>query len=305
MNHPCTAAWGSVLLTLAAAAQPWRAAVLEFEDQTGMKPDAALGGAIDTRALAQKGVSALGRAMANRPAFVLIDRRDFIAQMERAAPAGTPQVSFLRAAQAVNADLVLRGSLQTFSVGKTAIRQGGHAVDMSTLTLTVAIEALDPLDGAIVASSAGTASRQVRQTENVQTILGESDVLAMLEQAIAGALPAVESAIAKRAEAERQRPVARLNIRTTADPALVEIDGLLVGTTPIEGLQVRHGDHTITIGRAGYRDIRKRMVIDRDLQIEAPMIRTELSAEEIKDVLDKARVHAIIGEPGLTILPLP
>ncbi len=79
---------------------------------------------------------------------------------------------------------------------------------------------------------------------------------------------------------------------------------MLVGTTPLENFRVAKGDHVPTIGRAGYRDLRKRILIDRDLMIEVPMIRTELTAEELKDVLDKARVHAVIGEPGLTILPL-
>ncbi len=289
---------------LACAADPWRVAVLDFEDQTGMKAEAALGGAVNPKSLAEKGVFALGQQLANKPGYTLIDRRDFLSQITKSEAPGAPAPSFLRAAQALNADVVLRGALQAFSVGKTAVKQGGFNVDFSTLTLRVGIEALDPVDGAVIAVSSGSAETKVRQTENLQTVLGEAEVLTLFEKALASAVPTLDQALAKRAEAEKNRPVVKLNIKTTADPALVEIDGLLVGTTPLEGLQVYKGDHTITIGRAGHRDIRKRILLERDTQIEVPMIRTELSAEEIKDVLDKARVHAIIGEPGMTILPL-
>ncbi len=302
MNTP------SVVLALVAgaalAADPLRVVVLDFEDQTGQKADAELGGAVEMKALTQKCVPALARALANQPEFALVDRREFLSQIARETTADGPQVSFLRAAQIVNADLVLRGAIQALSVGKTAVRQGGYNVDFSTLTLRVGIEALDAVDGSIVAAATGAAQKQVRQTENLQTVLGEAELAAMLDEAIAAVLPQLRSVLARRAEVVRSRPIARLNVRTSADPALVEIDGVLVGTTPLENLRVYHGDHTLVVGRAGYRDIRKRIRIDRDLQIEVPMIRTELTADELKEVLDKARVNAIIGEPGLTILPL-
>ncbi len=289
---------------LACAADPWRVAVLDFEDQTGMKADAALGGGVDPAALVRKGVASLGQQLANKPGYTLVDRRDFLAQITKSEAPGAPAPSFLRAAQALNADVVLRGALQAFSVGKTVVKQAGFNVEFSTLTLRVGLEALDPVDGAVIASASGSADTKVRQTENLQTVLGEAEVLALFEKALAAAVPSLDQALAKRAEAEKNRPVVKLNIKTSADPALVEIDGLLVGTTPLEGLQVYKGDHTITIGRAGHRDIRKRILLERDTQIEVPMIRTELSADELKDVLDKARVNMIIGEPGMTILPL-
>lgn len=289
---------------LAGAVEPSRVAVLDFEDQTGATPDEALGGMIDSKALASKGVFVLSQALANRPGYSVIDRRDFLSHMERPTSPGAPAPSYLRAAQALNADVVLRGGLQAYSTGKTKINQGGHAVEFTTLTLRVGIEALDPVDGTVVAAANGAAETKVRQTESLQTVLGEAEVLALMEQAVAAAAPMIDQALTRRTEAARARPKVRLTITTTADPALVEIDGLLVGTTPIEGLEVYKGDHTLTIGRAGYRDVSARIVLDRDVKIEAPMIRTELSADEIKDVLDKARVNAIIGNPGLTILPL-
>ncbi len=297
--------WVAALgLTGIAAAQPWKVAVLDFEDQTGQTPDAALGGGIAPAQLARKGVAVLAQALANEPRIVVVDRRDFLNQLTRAGTNEGPQVSAIRAAQLVGADLILRGAIQSFSSSKTALRQGGHSVDLATVTLRVAVEALDATDGAIVAVGTGSASRSVRQTDQVQTVLGEAEVLTMLEEAVRAAVPQVTQSLTRRAEELRQRPTVRVNIRTTADPALVEIDGVLVGTTPLEGHRVVAGDHTLTIGKAGYRDIRKRIRFDQDVQIVVPMLRAELSAEEIKDVLDKARVHAVIGEPAITILPL-
>lgn len=285
-------------------AEPLRAIVLDFEEQTGVRADAALGGAVDTKALSQKGVFVMAQQLASQTNFSLIDRRDFLSQLQRAAPDEKSRPSFLRAAQALNADVVIRGILQGVSVGKTAVKQGGYAAEFSTLTVRVGLEALDTVDGAVIAASGGRAQEKVRQTENLQTILGDEEMYALLEKAVAEALPKLERAVCQRAEQQKARPLVKINISASANPALVEVDGLLVGTTPIEGLEVTKGDHVLTIGKAGYRDISKRIVFDRDMKIEVPMIRTELSADEIKDVLDKARVNMIIGEPGLTILPL-
>lgn len=298
------AGWVAVLLgAVTASAEPVRVAVLDFEEQVGVKADADLGGGINTAALASKGVFALSQKLSGLEHIALIDRRDFISRM---AGSGGPQdrPSFLRAAQAVNADVVVRGILQGLSTGKTSVRQGGYAADFTTLTLRVGLEALDTVDGTVVAAVSGAAQEKVRQTENLKTVMGDEEVYAMLEKAVAKAAGELDKALAKRSEQLKARPVVKVYIKTSSDPALVEIDGLLVGTTPIEGLEVTRGDHVLTVGRAGYRDMSKRIVFDRDMKIEVPLLRTELTADEIKDVLNKARVNAIIGDPGITILPL-
>lgn len=288
----------------AAAAEPVRVAVLHFEDQTGMKPDAALGGGVDPAALAGKGVFVLLEQLAAQSDLTLVDRREFIAQLEQPVPGTDTAPSYLRAAQALNAEVVVRGALQGVSTARTAVRQGGHAAEFSTLTVRVGLEALDTLDGTVIATAGGAANFKVRQTDALQTTLGEEEMYGLMEKAVAEASGRIAAALERRSEAQRARPRVRVSITTTADPALVEIDGLLVGTTPIENLEVTRGDHVLTIGRAGYRDLTKRIVFDRDVKIEVPMIRTELTADEIRDVLNQARTHLIIGEPGLTILPL-
>lgn len=299
----------SLVAAMVVRAQPARVAVVDFDDQTGAKPDAALGGAVSSAALAQKGVFVLGQRLLGREAFTLIDRRDFITQMEKLHPtdAGKPtpiRPSFLQAAQALRADVVLRGAIQGFSVGKESVNQGGHQADFSTLSLRVGVEALDPHDGAVIAMASGTAQTKVRQTQSLQTTLGEEEVLTLMEKAVDVALPQVEAALSKRMEAQKNRPVVKLNIKTSADPAMVEIDGILVGTTPIEGLEVYKGDHVLTVGKPGHRDITKRILFEQDSKIDVPMMRTELSADEVKEILEKGRLNMILGDPGITILPL-
>ncbi len=287
-------------------AQPQRVAVLEFEDLSGMRSDPRLGGVIAPGSMAEKGVYLVGKKLANREGFVLIDRRDFMAQMEQVqlfdSDRPTPvRPSFLHAAQALRADAVLRGNLVSFSTGKQIVNQGGYRTELDTVSIRVALEALDAVDGAVIAVSDGVARGQYRQTDAVQTILGEDDLVQLMEDAVSKAVPQIARALETRMAEREARPTIKLSVRTTSDPALVEIDGLLVGTTPLEGFEIYKGDHVLTIGKPGYRDITKRILFEHDTLIEVPMLRTELTAEEIKEMVDSIRVHAFIGEPGLVI----
>lgn len=297
-----------MLMAVAGAvwAQPLRVAVLEFQDQTGLRSDARLGGLMERGALAERGVFMLGKHLVNQDGFVLIDRRDFLDQMERlptfdSGRATPTKPSFLHVAQALRADAVLRGNLISFSAGTRTVDQGGHRTEFATLSVRVGLEALDAVDGAVIAVADGVARTQVRQTDTVQTELGEDEVLNLLDQAVADAVPQLEQTLMARAEARRDRPTVRITVETTADPALVEIDGILVGSTPLENFEIYQGDHVLTIGKPGYRDITKRILFEQDTRVEVPMLRTELTADELKEVLESMRIHAFVGEPGLVI----
>jgi hypothetical protein len=98
------------------------------------------------------------------------------------------------------------------------------------------------------------------------------------------------------------RPKVKLTVGTEADPALVEVDGVLIGTTPLADHTIFAGDHVLTISKPGYRRISKRLLIEKDSRIDVPMLRVELSADEIKTILDKADLDIVSGfEPVLTI----
>lgn len=290
-------------------AAPLRVLVTDFADQTGLRPDERLGGSVRPGAIADKGAFLLNKALTGKEGFILIDRRDYVAQVEKFRPtdsgAETPtRPTFIHAAQSLNADVVLRGSLLSFSTGKQVVDQGGFRTEFSTLSTRVAIEALDPVDGSVIAVGEGRAEQKFRQTESSMTVVSEDDALELVEKALAEALSPLEGALAAREAAAAERPKVKLTIKTSADPALVEIDGVLVGTTPVDGLEVYQGDHVLTIGKPGYRDVTKRIQFQKNASIEVPLIRSELSAEEMKEVLEKARLNIISTdgiEPALII----
>ncbi|MFH0908105.1 MAG: PEGA domain-containing protein [bacterium] len=288
-------------------AAPLRVAVLDFEDATGMKSDDRLGGAIAPGALADKGVYAIGKQLVNKEGFVLIDRRDFLAQMDQIRnldmDAPTPaRPSFLQAAQALRADVVLRGTILSLSTSKQLVNQGGYTADNSVMTLRVSVEALDAKDGTVIAVADGASKFTVRQTEALQTVLSEDDVLGMMDSALAKAIPPLEEALQARVEQLQARPTVKLTVKTTSEPAMVEIDGLLIGSTPIENFELYKGDHILSITKPGYQQITKRVLFEKDTLVEAPMLREDLTAEEKKQVLDGAHIDVIDSSmPGLII----
>jgi hypothetical protein len=295
----------SVLPVIASAA-PLRIALLDFEDETGSKPDATTAGIVDTRILARKGVDLLSKQLMDPKAYTLIDRRDFVAKLQRASPKelmeGTPRPAIIQAAQLLGATAVLGGSLSSFSTGKEKVNQGGYKVDLTRLSLRVTVRALDAIDGAVIAIADGVAEQSFRQTEAVQTQLGEEDILKLMEEALAKATPKLSKALAEHQSAA-QRPKLKLDIDATENPALVEIDGVLVGTTPTAGLEVYQGDHTISISRPGYTTMSKRIVVDRPFQIKVPMLRTDLTVEERKQILEKAQMKMFLtnGKPDIWV----
>jgi hypothetical protein len=294
----------------AATAAPLRVAVLDFEDATGMKSDERLGGDIAPGAMAEKGVYILGKLLAANDGFVLIDRRDLLDQMDqlRYQDLGTntpTRPSFLHAAQVLRADVVLRGTILSLSTSKQLVNQGGYKADNSILTLRVSLEALDATDGSILATQDGVAKEVARQTEALQTVLSEDDILQMMEHAVAQAIPDLEEALVARSEKLAARPTVKVSFKTDADPAMIEIDGIMVGTTPLATHEVYAGDHVVAISRPGYQPITKRILFEKDSSVEVPMLRQELTADEIKSVLDKASVDVISGiQPNWVIKTL-
>ncbi|NLB59594.1 MAG: PEGA domain-containing protein [Lentisphaerae bacterium] len=294
-----------VTASLVMAAEPLRVALLDFENQASLPAHTSVVGGLSPGDLAAKGIWALSAALANEPSYVLIDRRDFINQLQSLSLTDNDkktmrQPSFLQAAQALNADLVLRGILLSYAPGKELVNQGGYKTEFQTLALRVALQALNTRDGTIIAAVDGAASRSFRQTEAQQTVVGEDDLVQLLEAALAKALPALNEKLQLSLALQSSRTQVKLSISAgAADPALVEIDGLLIGSTPLKDFRLYTGDHLITIGKAGYQDISKHIMLRADTEIEVPLFRTKLSAEETKEILDKARLNVLVGSGGV------
>jgi len=94
-----------------------------------------------------------------------------------------------------------------------------------------------------------------------------------------------------------------VSVMSTDDPAMVELDGMLVGSTPLENLQVYVGDHILRVSRPGYQTITKRFNITGDVKITTPMFRTELTALEKKEMIEKLNMEIFLtnGEPDFWI----
>ena len=296
----------AALTTVASHAAPLRVALMDVKDLSGMASDPKLGGTIDTSKLAEKAIYSLGRQLVTREDVTVIDRRDFLDQMEKLRPKdlGEPtpiKPSFLQAAQALNADVVLRGNIMSLSTGKQTVNQGGYSTEFSTVSLRVSLEALDAVDGAVIAITDGAVRRQFRQTDATSTTLSEDDVLTMMDEAFAKAIPEVQKAVDARAEKMTQRPKVVLSVKTSEDPAMIEVDGLLIGTSPIDNFEVYQGDHVLTVSKPGYMMITKKVLLDRNTEINVPMLREELTAEEIKTIYEKADLEIIQSPPGLII----
>ena len=182
-------------------------------------------------------------------------------------------------------DAILAGSVLSFSTSTENVNRGPNAVDFTNLSLRVSVRALDAVDGTILAMGEGVGQKKVRQSGSSTLTWGEEEMLEIMGDAIEAATKELTPQLLERIESRQARPRVRLTILATDDPALVELDGMLVGSTPMESLQVYAGDHTPRVSRPGYQTISKHLLITGDLSITAPMFRKDLTALEKKEML--------------------
>lgn len=174
---------------------------------------------------------------------------------------------------------------------------------MANASMTVAVQAQDVVDGSVIAMSTGNAKQSFRQTANVQTELSEDDVLALMGKALDKAIPEVTAGVNKKVVELEKRGKVLLTVMSTADPAMVEIDGVLVGSTPMDKLTIYKGEHLFHVSRPGYESITKRVNLNNDATIQVPMLRTDLTADEKTEILKSAdlRAYMMDGKPDLLI----
>ena len=295
-----------VLIPCAMWAAPVRVAILDFQDDTGDRPEAALGGQVQTRMLAHKGADLLAKQLIGQAGFTLVDRRDFLAKLDQVTPVQLAdkmqRPAVIQAAQLLRVAAVLSGSLSTFSTARETVTQGGYSADLVRLTVRVTVRALDSIDGSVIAVTDATAEREVRQTDAVKTQIGEEDVIKLMEQALTKVVPTLVEAV-DRWQTTTEKIKVRLDVDTTDNPALVEIDGILVGTTPFTGMEVYRGDHALSISRPGYATITKRILLENETKVRVPLLRTDLTADERKAILEKVDMKVFLsnGQPDVLI----
>jgi len=297
------------LSNLAQGAPP-RVALLDFQDETGAGPRGALVGGTTAEGLAAKAAHFLAMQLVDKDDFTVIDRRDLTSQLDQEFlgldQILRPRASFIHAAQILRADAVLAGSILSFSSGTEHVNRDSNEVEFTDLSLRVSVRALDAVDGSILAMGQGVGRKRVRQSATSATTWGEDEMLTLLDDAIGEALGKMEDRLLERLADRSERPRATLTILATEDPALVELDGMLVGTTPMDGFQVYTGDHILRVSRPGYETITKRFLMENDLKITAPMFRTDLTALEKKEMMEKMDMEIFLtnGEPDFWIQDL-
>ncbi len=294
-------------LTLSAQARPVRVIMLDFADETGGSADVALTGTINSKAFTQKGPYFLQKALLSSPDFTLIDRRDFIRQIEQLQPRdGSDPVpdsffatrerrtplspTFFNAARSLNGDALIQGSLLALSTSKQKINQGGYQAEFTILNLRVMLQALDTVEGDVIAVEEGKASRKFRQTSSVQNEIGEDELLDLYQQAIAAAVPGIKTQLKGRVNRDTK---VKIWIQTSADPAMIELDGILLGSSPVEGVEVIRGDHTLSVTRPGYETITKKIMLQSNMKITVPMISDQLTAEERKEAFSNMNLRML------------
>lgn len=295
-------------LALSAQARPVRVIMLDFSDETGGTADVALTGNLNSRAFAEKGPYFLQKALLSSPDFTLIDRRDFVRQIEQLQPRdGSDPVpgsffatrerrtplspTFFNAARSLNGDALIQGSLLALSTSKQKINQGGYQAELTTLNLRVMLQALDTVEGDVIAVQEGKASRKFRQTSTVQNEIGEDELLDLYQQAIAAAVPGIKAQLKGRVNGAAAK--VKIWVATSADPAMIEIDGILLGSSPVEGAEIIRGDHTLTVSRPGFETITKKIMLTNSMKITVPMISDQLNAEERKEAFSNLNLHML------------
>lgn len=63
-----------------------------------------------------------------------------------------------------------------------------------------------------------------------------------------------------------------------------------------------HGDHSLSVSKPGYQTISKKVLADRSLALEVPMLREKLTADELKAIYEKGQLSIYQGlTPNLVI----
>lgn len=304
-NYPLLISLVFLCLSTTAYARPVRVIMLDFADETGGAADPSLTGNLNVKIFAEKGPYFLQQSLLSSPEFTLIDRRDFVRQIEslqlRDGSDPVPDTffatqerrtslspTFFNAARSLQGDALIRGSLLALSTSKEKINQAGYTAEFITLNLRVMLQALDTVNGGVMAVEEGKASRKFRQTASVQTEIGEDVLLDLYQEAIAAAIPGIEKQLKGKLNAADK---IKIWIATSADPAMIELDGILLGSSPVEGVTVLPGDHTLTVTRPGYETITKKLMLENSMKITVPMISNQLSAEERKEALSNMNLR--------------
>lgn len=282
--------WITVVLTLAlgaAAAQAAPKAALFVQNRAGASLEGqldAFNDLISTR-LGEAGFEVirsqdvLARFVESRDAESEQALRQGVEALQTAKSEGTvdgpaQETSALRTAQLMGADVLVFASLVSLGENKTSVQAYGMTQQQTVTTLRLALRVLDGGAGAQLYGDTIAVSEKIAQNANLQ-VQADDLVNTLLDRGAVELAGRVRGSVAKIEAAKPAAPaLANVTVKSTAEGAAVEVDGVVVGTAP-GTFQIRPGVHEVRVTKEGFATWEKSVAFVDGQTLDVPM---ELSA---------------------------
>ena len=183
------------------------------------------------------------------------------------------EASALRIAQLMEADYLVFASLVSLGENKVNVQAYGMAQQAKTATLRLALRVLEGDRGAQIYGDVVAVSEKILETANLQVDAGDQ-LNALLDRGAGELAGRVRGSVAKIEAAKPAAALASVTVRTPAEGAAVEVDGVVVGTAP-GTFQIRPGVHEVRVTKEGYATWEKSVAFADGQVLDVPM---EMSA---------------------------
>ena len=220
----------------------------------------------------------LDRFTESRAAEAAQELRQGVEALQTAKSEGTvdgpaQEASALRIAQLMEADYLVFASLVSLGENKVNVQAYGMAQQAKTATLRLALRVLEGDRGAQIYGDVVAVSEKILETANLQVAAGDQ-LNTLLDRGAGELAGRVRGSVAKIEAAKPAAALASVTVRTPAEGAAVEVDGVVVGTAP-GTFQIRPGVHEVRVTKEGYATWEKSVAFADGQVLDVPM---EMSA---------------------------
>ena len=196
------------------------------------------------------------------------------AKAEATVDGPSREASALRTAQLMGADYLVFASLVSLGENKLNVQAYGTTQQQTVTTLRVALRILEGAGGAQVYGDTIVVSEKIAQNAFAQVEAGDL-VDTLLDRGAVELASRVGDSRAKLEAARAAAPaLASVKVTTPEAGAAVEVDGVVVGTTP-GAFQIRPGVHEVRVSKEGYATWEKSVAFADGMELSVPL---ELSA---------------------------
>ena len=181
-----------------------------------------------------------------------------------------PEAAALRTAQWMGADYLVLASLVSLGENKMNIQAYGLTQQQTVTTLRLALRVLEGARGAQIYGDTVAVSEKIAQNSNLQVAAGDL-VNTLLDRGAGELASRVQGSRAKIEAAQpAEAALASVTVKTTAEGAAVEVDGVVIGTAP-GVFQVRPGAHEVRVTKEGYATWEKTVDFTDGLALLVPL----------------------------------